>query len=213
MMLEELQGRNYSENTTRCYIRTVEDFSRYFNCSPDRLGPRHIREYQAALFQKRKFSPNTVAQRLAALRFFYVKTLKKAWSITPHGAMCPSCLVPARLVKELNILSTFTRVYESSTEYIDGLRRFSAWADSVSRHTSNKDVAEGVDNPERCHIAQAHATSRWRKAFDGFRINTLLTVTKQAASFAGPDMIRSYESGNRSALKNLTLHLSNIRSA
>lgn len=38
------------------------------------------------MFQKRKFSPNTVAQRLAALRFFYTKTLKKAWSIeeTPY---------------------------------------------------------------------------------------------------------------------------------
>ncbi len=34
------------------------------------------------MFQKRKFSPNTAAQHLAALRFFYVKTLKKAWSIT-----------------------------------------------------------------------------------------------------------------------------------
>jgi len=33
------------------------------------------------LFRKLKFSPNTVAQRLAALRFFYVKTLKKTWSI------------------------------------------------------------------------------------------------------------------------------------
>src|SRR5207249_7986651 len=82
MMLEELQRRNYAETTIGSYIRAVEDFSRYFNCSPDRLGPRHIREYQAALFQKRKFSPNTVAQHLAALRFFYVKTLKKAWSIT-----------------------------------------------------------------------------------------------------------------------------------
>ena len=82
MMLEELQRRNYAETTIDCYIRVVEDFSRHFNCSPDRLGPRHIREYQAALFQKRRFSPNTVAQHLAALRFFYVKTLKKAWSIT-----------------------------------------------------------------------------------------------------------------------------------
>jgi site-specific recombinase XerD len=82
MMLEELQRRNYAETTIESYIRAVEDFSRHFNCSPDRLGPRHIREYQAELFQKRKFSPNTVAQHLAALRFFYVKTLKKAWSIT-----------------------------------------------------------------------------------------------------------------------------------
>ncbi len=86
MMLEELQRRNYSEATTRCYIRTVEDFARRFNRPPDRLGPRHIREYQAELFQKRKLSPGTVTQRLAALRFFYVKTLKKAWSIaeTPY---------------------------------------------------------------------------------------------------------------------------------
>jgi len=86
MMLEELQRRNYSEATTRCYIRSVEDFSRRFKCSPDRLGSEHIREYQAELFQKRKLSPSTVTQRLAALRFFYIKTLKKAWSIadTPY---------------------------------------------------------------------------------------------------------------------------------
>src|SRR6202158_5690536 len=86
MMLEELQRRNYSEDTTRFYIRTFEDCSRRFNRPPDHLGPRHIREYQAELFQQRKLSPGTVAHYLAALRFFYVKTLKKGWGIaeTPY---------------------------------------------------------------------------------------------------------------------------------
>ena len=85
MMLEELQRRNYSENTIRHYIRTVEEFARHFHCSPDRLGSRHIREYQAELIRKGR-SPGTVTQRLAALRFFYVKTLKKNWSVveTPY---------------------------------------------------------------------------------------------------------------------------------
>ena len=85
-MLEELQRRNFSAHTIRYYIWTVEDFARHFNRPPDRLGPRHIREYQAELFQKRKLSPGTVAIRLAALRFFYIKTLKKSWSIaeTPY---------------------------------------------------------------------------------------------------------------------------------
>jgi integrase/recombinase XerD len=86
MMLEELQRRNYSQSTTRHYIRTVEDFARRFRSSPDRLGPRHIREFQAELFQKRKLSASSVARQLAALRFFYIQTLHKAWSIaaTPY---------------------------------------------------------------------------------------------------------------------------------
>ena len=81
MMLEELQRRNYSQHTTRHYIRAVEDFARRFNRPPDRLGLRHIREYQAELLQKQKLSSGTVNNRLAALRFFYIKTLKKNWSI------------------------------------------------------------------------------------------------------------------------------------
>src|ERR1700687_1845403 len=86
MMLEELQRLNYSDETIRSYIHTVEDFARRFNCSPDRLGPRHIREYQAELFHIRKLSSGTVAIRLAALRFFYTKTLRRAWSVaeTPY---------------------------------------------------------------------------------------------------------------------------------
>jgi integrase/recombinase XerD len=86
MMLEELQRRNYAQNTIRHYIRTVEDFARRFRCSPDRLGPRHIREYQAELFQKRKLSANSVRPYLAALRFFYIQTLRRAWSLaeTPY---------------------------------------------------------------------------------------------------------------------------------
>ena len=85
MMLEELQRRNYSQHTTRYYIRAVEDFARRFNRPPDRLGLRQIREYQAELLQKQKLSSGTV-NNLAARRFFYIKTLKKAWSIaeTPY---------------------------------------------------------------------------------------------------------------------------------
>ena len=100
MMLAELQRRNYSEHTTRYYIRTVEDFSRRFQCSPDRLGPRHIREYQAELFQKRKLSSGTIAIRLAALRFFYTKTLKKSWSIAETPYPKKSHLLPTILSQE-----------------------------------------------------------------------------------------------------------------
>jgi integrase/recombinase XerD len=86
IMLEELDRRNYSEATKDCYIQAVEDYAKYFNRAPDKLGPKHIRQFQAHLFTDRKLAPNTVNQRLAALRFFYVKTLHRPWNAaeTPY---------------------------------------------------------------------------------------------------------------------------------
>src|SRR6202041_2172214 len=128
MMLEELQRRNYSQHTTRCYIRTVEDFARHFHCSPDRLGPRHIREYQAELFEKRKLSAGSVAVRLAALRFFYCKTLKRTWSIAdtpyPKGAhRLPAILSQEEVARLIQAADTSFHRTLLITLYATGVRR------------------------------------------------------------------------------------------
>ena len=85
-MLEELQRRNYTQSTTRAYLRTIDDFARHFHRPPDQLGPEQIREYVAHLFRDRKLTDNTVNQRVGALRFFFIKTLRKVWSVeeTPY---------------------------------------------------------------------------------------------------------------------------------
>jgi len=44
---------------------------------PDQLGPEHIRQYQAHLLHKRKLKPDIVVGQVAALRFFFVRTLKR----------------------------------------------------------------------------------------------------------------------------------------
>jgi integrase/recombinase XerD len=100
LMLDELERRNYSQNTRRIYIRTVKDFACHFHRSPDRLGLQHIRDYQAHLFRERKLEPVTVAQRLAALRFLFVHVLKRHWTVedTPYPKR-PSKL-PAVLSRE-----------------------------------------------------------------------------------------------------------------
>ena len=77
MMLEELQRRNYSESTIRGYLRTVAEFARHCGKSPDKLGPDDLRQYQAYLLQERKLTVGTVIARVAALRFFFVRTLKR----------------------------------------------------------------------------------------------------------------------------------------
>jgi integrase/recombinase XerD len=128
MMTEELVRRNYSESTRECYIRTIQEFSLYFNCSPDKLGLEHIRIFQAHLFSDRKLSPNTVNQRLAALRFFFVKTLLRPWNTaqTPYPKRVislPKILSPEEvgLLIESAILP-FHRVM-LMTLYATGVRR------------------------------------------------------------------------------------------
>jgi integrase/recombinase XerD len=80
-MLEELQRRNYSQETTRAYLRTVGAFAKHFHRSPEQLGPEHIRQYQAHLFSVNKLAAHTVSQQTAALRFLFVKTLKRAYMV------------------------------------------------------------------------------------------------------------------------------------
>ena len=76
-MLEELQRRNYSESTIRGYLRAVQQFAVHFGRSPDKLGPDDLRSYQAYLLTERKLAVGSVVARVAALRFFFVRTLKR----------------------------------------------------------------------------------------------------------------------------------------
>ena len=76
-MLEELERRNYSTGTKRRYLRFVERFAKHFGKSPDKLGPEHLRSYQAYLLRERKLCPGTVENHVAALRFFFIRTLHR----------------------------------------------------------------------------------------------------------------------------------------
>src|ERR1700736_4864779 len=76
-MLEELQRRNYSHRTAKTYVRIVREFAEYFHQSPDKLGPEQIRQYQAHLLQTKKLAASTAAQHASALRFLFIKTLRR----------------------------------------------------------------------------------------------------------------------------------------
>lgn len=76
-MLEELQRRNYSPETTRGYILAVKQFAEYFGRSPEKMGAEEIRRFQLYLLREKKLAPGTVEVRIAALRFLYKKVLKR----------------------------------------------------------------------------------------------------------------------------------------
>ena len=128
LMLEELERRNYSPSTVRTYLMTIEDFARYFHQPPDTLGPEHVRQYQAYLFRERKLAANSVNQRVGALRFFFIKTLQKTWSVdeTPYPKRVirlPRIFSPEEVAQLIDAATTLFYRTILMTLYATGVRR------------------------------------------------------------------------------------------
>jgi integrase/recombinase XerD len=128
MMLEELQRRNYSQITTRNYLRVVADFAKYFGKSPDKLGPNELRTYQAYLLRERKVTPGTAVNCVAALRFFFVKTLKRHQfrDFLPYPQdrrRLPTVLSREEVLRLINAAGNLFRRTLLMTLYGTGMRR------------------------------------------------------------------------------------------
>src|SRR5258708_16136564 len=128
MMLEELQRRNYAKSTVKAYVRIIQEVARHFYQQSDRLGPQHLRQYAAYLFQEKKLDAGTVQQHVAALRFFYVKTLKRRYLLEDiprpkHYRKLPEVLSPEEVAQLIDSASNLFHRTMLMTMYSTGIRR------------------------------------------------------------------------------------------
>lgn len=128
MMLEELQRRNYSETTVTTYVKAVAAFAKYFNRPPDQLGPEEIRTYQVYLINEKKLSAKTVRLHTAALRFFFCKTLRRAYPLdeVPYPKAprrLPTILTQDEVIRLIDSASNLFHRAMLMTVYSTGMRR------------------------------------------------------------------------------------------
>jgi len=127
-MLEELQRRNYSQTTVTSYVKMVAAFAKHFDRPPDQMGPEQIRAYQVYLINERKLNARTVGHHTAALRFFYCKTLKRAYPIeeVPYPKAprrLPTILTQKEAVRLIDAASNLFHRAMLMTVYSTGMRR------------------------------------------------------------------------------------------
>lgn len=79
-MLEDMQLRNFSEETQRSYIHYVSEYSKYFGTSPAKLGIDDIRNYQLYLIEQRQLSASSINTFTSAVKFLYTVTLDMPWT-------------------------------------------------------------------------------------------------------------------------------------
>jgi site-specific recombinase XerD len=127
-MLDELQRRNYSQTTVNSYLKIVESFAKYLGRSPDQLGPEQIRTYQVYLLKERKLGVRTVGHCTAALRFFFCKTLKRAYPIDEVPYPKAPRRLPIILTREeaVRLIDSASNLFHRAmliTLYSTGMRR------------------------------------------------------------------------------------------
>jgi integrase/recombinase XerD len=177
MMLEELQRRNYSNDTIRHHLRAVEEFSRHFAMAPDKLGLNELRTYQAYLLKTRKLAVGTVVNHVAALRFFFVRTLKRPEfrDFIPYPKepeRLPTILSLDEVARLINASGNLFRRALLMTVYGTGMRRSEVVRLKVSDIDSKRMIIRVVQgkggkdrdlplNPELLETLRAYW--RWRK--------------------------------------------------
>ena len=93
-MTEDMQLRNLSPDTQRSYLHQISQLARYFNKSPDMLGPFDIRSYQLHLMQEKVLAPSSLLVAVSAIRFLYNVTLQRDWRLEQ---VVPTCRKPQAL--------------------------------------------------------------------------------------------------------------------
>lgn len=127
-MLEELQRRNYATGTIRLYLLHVAAFAQHFHRSPDQLGAEEIRRYQLFLIKEKKLAWSSDNQIVCALRFFYAKTLKRAFLLEDipfprHEQRLPLILSQEEVARILTAPLHLKSRALLMTIYATGLRR------------------------------------------------------------------------------------------
>jgi integrase/recombinase XerD len=180
--IEDLQVRNYSVRTQEVYVGCVSHFARYFNKSPEHLGPEHIREYQVFLVNEKKCSWAKLNQTVCALRFLYRTTLNKSW-VVDHipfprkPQLSPAVLSPEEVAAFLGAIENIKYRTYCQLLYATGLRRNEALALMLNDIDSSRmviHVREGKGQKQRHVVLSPRLLEVLREYYRAVRPTTFL---------------------------------------
>jgi site-specific recombinase XerD len=103
-MLEELCRHNYAPRTQQSYVAQIAKLARHFSASPDQLTREQVQAYQDLLTRQQV---SWLPQAVAALQFFFNKTLDRNWTIT-HTDRRKGAI--AAMVKQESVVLTLEEV-------------------------------------------------------------------------------------------------------
>ena len=121
-----LKERGFAQSTQDEYVYIIKRFFRDLGKDPLEASQEDVRKYQVYLLDK-KYAPRSVNLNLAAIRFFYLKTLRRDWppSFVPwvkQGRRLPTVWSMEEVAKLINSAANFKHRVILMATYAGGLR-------------------------------------------------------------------------------------------
>ena len=126
-MIDDVTVRNLSAQTQSSYVQYVSQLARYFHRSPEKLGVEDIRTFLVYLANEKGLSPSARNVATHALRFFFLVTLRRPWTIETIPSAKAESRLPVVLSQEeiqqlIDAAPTLTTHVILSTIYATGMR-------------------------------------------------------------------------------------------
>jgi len=80
-MIEDMDLAGLSAETQESYVRVIRQVAEYCKEPPDRLSEDQVRDYLNYLIKERQLAKSTMRVRIAAVKFFFGKTLGLSWTL------------------------------------------------------------------------------------------------------------------------------------
>lgn len=127
-LILEITLKGYSINTEKAYVSAVSKFIMYSKVPPIKLTIEHAKKYKLHLIKGLKRSPNTVNLNIAAIRFFFIRVLKKQWNDSDipaikHGRKLPIILSQEEIIRMFSAIKNIKHKTMLMGIYSCGLRK------------------------------------------------------------------------------------------
>jgi len=99
-MSDDLEMRGFAAKTRASYLRSVSRLAKYCGKSPETLSEEELRRYFVHLACERKLSRSTVKIALSGIKFLFVTTLRRDFTLTGVAYPKKSKALPAVLSPE-----------------------------------------------------------------------------------------------------------------
>ena len=126
-MIECLQLKGLSERTQESYVRAVRQLAEHYHKAPDLITEEELRQYFLFIKNVKHYSRSTSTIAICGIRFFFVQTLNRDWSLfgllrAPREKKLPVILSPEEVRQILGRIKLPRYKVCLTTIYSCGLR-------------------------------------------------------------------------------------------